>query len=1052
MHTQIDSDVVRNFQVPSRTRWLYMYFVLAALGLAAISTSLSFSQAITDDFSDAVATNYEWVEREGLYSELIRLANACEEPIVSALETGHTKHVSEQLRESVKSFRHHLQIAREETNINIDSRDRVALIAELDRVSESLRGVELEGRQVLEAKDRHDDDQAIAHFVALNRNSQEAAQTLADAFKTIRESQGKRFEQQLREAETLRGYQAWSAIGVLGLIVCVSLYGHRLSTATHESMRTMTTQAQSLADQEARLRTIFATAAEGIVTIHADGVIESCNKATLDLFRCEELEIVGHTLRSIMTHNNDVSDGNRPDIVPSSAVSLDSLVGQRQELIAARPDGTSFIVDFAAAEIRCNDHRVITGILHDVTDRKLFEAKLEQARHAAESATRAKSQFLANMSHEIRTPMTAILGFADLLREPGQSDEERTRCAETIRRNADHLLSLLNDILDLSKIEAGRMSVEQIKCRPCGLVQDVATLTRQRAKEKGIDFDVIFDTPIPETISGDPVRIRQILLNLVGNSIKFTDEGHVQLHVWMQDVETEPSLHFKIVDTGIGMSEEQTARLFRPFTQADSTTTRQFGGTGLGLSICKRLVEMMGGNIKVTSVVGLGSTFSFYLPTGDLDDCSWVESYSQPVTTAPTNIETNAGRLAARVLLAEDGVDNRRLISYHLQKAGATVVHTENGKDAVQQALLAAQLNQPFDIILMDMQMPIMDGYQATGELRQHGYRRPIVALTAHAMSGDREKCINAGCDDYLTKPIVPHDLLDTVRRFSALNQDSASPSDEDQTTSKASTDQVAVDGNDPTRALGGDDPDQVGENAIGEVVSPPSSITPSSITPSSASAGADQCLESQSLVGGRTVDGFEEPLVSEYANDPEILEILEIFIESLNGRIESIDTLFIDEDWLELADVAHQMKGAAGGYGFPTITEVAAEVERLSSAMETSDTQAKSDVLTQLKSCVDRLVFMCRRAMQGVGSTHDEASNGELVEPTESLATTIADQVDSRIEADITLRESTLEDEKITTILAEIEGITATDDNSRPLTDKLREIATVLRASDSEC
>jgi PAS domain S-box-containing protein len=925
MNAQIDSDAVRNFKVPSRTRGLYMYFVLGALGIAAVSTSLSFSQAITDDFSDAVTSNYEWIEREGLYSELIRLLNACEEPIVTALETGKTEDVENRLTDAVKRFRRHLEIARKETDINVGPRERAPLIAELDAVSELIRNLEISGHQALQAKVAKDDARAIAHLAALNRNSQKAAQRLVNAFNAIRGSQGDRLEKQLQDAETLRGYQAWFAFGVLGLVVCVSFFGHRLSKTTHDSIRTMTKQAHALADQEARLRTIFATAAEGIVTIHPDGVIESCNAATLELFGCGEGEIVGRTLGSLMTHNPDaaVSDSQ------ARAVSLESLVGQRQELLAERPDGTTFIVDFAAAEVRCNDHRVITGILHDITDRKLFEAKLDQARHAAEAATRAKSQFLANMSHEIRTPMTAILGFADLLREPEQSEEERSRCAETIHRNADHLLSLLDDILDLSKIEAGRMSVEQVECNPIDLVRDVDALVRQRAREKCLEFEVVLDSRIPETISGDPVRIRQILLNLVGNSIKFTNAGRVQLHMWTEDVDSEPALHFKVVDTGIGMSKNQIAQLFRPFTQADSTTTRQFGGTGLGLSICKRLVDMMGGNIQVTSVADVGSTFCFHLPTGDLDNIAWVDSYSQIVPAAENPIEVRTGRLTARVLLAEDSADNRRLISYHLQKAGATVVHTEDGQDTVQQARLAAQLGQPFDVILMDMQMPIMDGYQATAELRQLGYRLPIVALTAHAMSGDREKCINAGCDDYLTKPIVADELLDRVRRY--WNQNRKTEQSVDQTSSESKP-QI------PTLTNSIEEPTEKIQPAISRPV-------------------------------------HEETLVSEFADDPEMIEILAKFLTGLNDRIEEIDGFFIKSDWGGVTNVAHQLKGAAGGYGFPIISEVAAELERLSRAtMESGSSLGGESSNAQVKSCLDRLVVICRLAIASNHSTSDDS------------------------------------------------------------------------------
>ena len=1044
MHTHDKSDAVRNFKLPSQVRWLYMYFALGALGIAAISARLSFSQAITGDFSKAVTSNYEWVEREGLYSELIRLANACEVPVVKALDSNVTDTAAADLSESVRDFHKHLRIARKEAHLNVNQAERLPMLEELNKVSELLRVVESEGRQAIEDQSNGDSQSAIGHLAALNSSSEHAAQLMSGIFRTIRSSFGNRFEEQLREAETMRGYQVWFAFGVLGLVAGVSFYGHRLSNATHQSMQTMSEQAIALANNEARLRTILATAAEGIVTINAHGVIDSCNAATLELFRCDENEVVGRTLRSMVSHSAGPSQSaTATSINGSNPVSLDELVGQRQELVAERPDGTNFVVDFAAAEVKIDEQRTITGILHDITDRKLFEAKLDQARHAAEAATRAKSQSLANMSHEIRTPMTAILGFADLLREPGHSEEERVRCTETIRRNADYLLSLLNDILDLSKIEAGGMSVEQIKCQPIQLVQDVVALKRQAAYEKGIELDVVFDSSVPATIEGDPVRIRQILLNLISNSIKFTNEGYVRLHVAVHDVKTNPNLHFKIVDTGIGMTEPQTARLFRPFTQADSSTTREFGGTGLGLSICKRLVEMMGGMINVTSVVDLGSTFTFYVPTGSLAEVQWIESFSlaaQNANETPTPCQTS--QLPARVLLAEDGVDNRRLISYHLQKAGATVVHTENGQEAVQQARLADQLKQPFDIILMDMQMPILDGYQATGELRQLGYRGPIVALTAHALFGDREKCINAGCDDYLNKPINAKKLLETVRRFwhqtqmadgelssveaATLVVDASRVSS---TRSAASMPKLESNVTSNVKSL-----ERSNVDGISNTTSRADEVSSDEVRNGDCPEGGLKEASSKPQVSPNIVDSMQpEPLLSEFAGDEEMLEMLETFVNSLVDRIELIDKLFTNQEWTKLKDMGHQLKGAAGGYGFPAITELAAQVERLSQQAADSELDNENDSINQLKSCVDGLIYTCRRAILGgtIDAT-DEQSPHELAEVA--------------VVPDLSVRENTFDDSNVVAILDEIEVLTSTIDDGVNVTDKLGEVDTPRR------
>ncbi len=402
-------------------------------------------------------------------------------------------------------------------------------------------------------------------------------------------------------------------------------------------------------------------------------------------------------------------------------------------------------------------------------------ARAEQLAVAAEAATVAKSEFLANMSHEIRTPMTAILGFAKLAQDgcPAQCEfgqGTNRECLATITRNGEHLLQLLNDILDLSKVEAGRLAVERIDVSPLKLTVEVASLIRVRSDAKGLELRVEFDGLIPETIRTDPTRLRQILLNLLGNAIKFTEQGCVSLLVRMAAASAEgPALAFDVVDTGVGMTAAETAVLFQPFSQADTSTTRRFGGTGLGLAVSKRLAEALGGDIQLVETrPGAGSRFRLSVATGPLDGIVMLDVHGraaqqQPQGTPATPQTVNLQ--AAHILLAEDGVDNQRLIVHLLNKAGADVVLVEDGKLAAESALAARDAGKPFDVVLMDMQMPVMDGYEATALLRREGYEGPIIALTAHAMEGDRQKCLNAGCDDYLSKPMNRTVLLETVAR-----------------------------------------------------------------------------------------------------------------------------------------------------------------------------------------------------------------------------------------------------------------------------------------------
>jgi signal transduction histidine kinase/AmiR/NasT family two-component response regulator len=416
---------------------------------------------------------------------------------------------------------------------------------------------------------------------------------------------------------------------------------------------------------------------------------------------------------------------------------------------------------------------------YDLVFRSLKQGQdhLEEAIRLAESATRAKSEFLANMSHEIRTPMTAILGYADILAESIERPEQK-EAIHTIKRNSNHLLTLLNDILDLSKIESGKLHIEQLPTSPLAILADVVSLMRVRAEAKGLPLNLVYAGPLPQSIQTDPTRLRQILVNLVGNAIKFTQAGDVKIAVRLAGHDTaNPKLQCEVIDKGLGMSPEQLGRLFQPFQQADASTTRKFGGTGLGLAISKRLAETLGGDITVKSELGKGSSFNLTISTGPLEGIVMLDQPAEAVASVAIARKAAAVPQSlqdCRILLAEDGPDNQRLISFVLRKAGAEVHVCENGQKAMEQALATFpgwgrrhdDPKEPFDVILMDMQMPVMDGYEATRRLRQEGYTRPIIALTAHAMKDDMQKCLDAGCDAYLTKPIVREKFLETIARY----------------------------------------------------------------------------------------------------------------------------------------------------------------------------------------------------------------------------------------------------------------------------------------------
>ena len=408
--------------------------------------------------------------------------------------------------------------------------------------------------------------------------------------------------------------------------------------------------------------------------------------------------------------------------------------------------------------------------------------ELTDATQRADAANRSKSEFLAHMSHEIRTPMTAILGFLDIVATscPGACDYASTLATDhlgVVRRNADYLLQIINDVLDLSKIEAGRLQISTEACAPTQVLDDVASLLRVRADAKQLSFHIQYDGPIPATIQTDEVRVRQALINVLGNAFKFTDYGNVRLVVRFKraDADRPDRLEFDIIDTGRGMTEAQAQRLFQPFAQADASITRQFGGTGLGLAISKRLAQLLGGDLElVQTAPGVGTEFRFWVPIGSLEAVHLVSASTPPDrdrATTTTVAEPPATSLACRVLLAEDGPDNQYLIGHFLRRAGATVEVVGDGKQAVDAALAARDSGAPFAVILMDMQMPELDGYAAATLLRERGYVGPIIGLTAHAMSHDRQKCIDAGCDDYASKPIDWQGLVDLVGRYARRDQ-----------------------------------------------------------------------------------------------------------------------------------------------------------------------------------------------------------------------------------------------------------------------------------------
>jgi len=587
------------------------------------------------------------------------------------------------------------------------------------------------------------------------RSTQASLQALVNRFESVHQ------ELQATNAELLKLRTALPHAALLGEASPV-VRRPRLQLEAPEPVRKEPTAAEDTSEY----RWLYENAAVGIAHLDTEGRWVRVNPHL-----CEILGYNPDELRGMTFHQLADPEDLQGDIQHFQALIRGERDNDCHESRYHHRDGHVVWVSLTLARQVQTDGQTIgcIAVIQDVTQRKKTEIALEKARRMADSANRAKSSFVTNISHELRSPMTAVLGFADMLANEIQVPEQLQKI-ETLRRNGQFLLRLLDDILDLSKIESRRFQSDSEPCDLMALIDEVEVLMQGRASQIGSQLWFHFPTPLPTTIYTSSMRVRQILVNLIANAFKFPLRGDVNVTIRYravqgEDEQVEPYVEFEVADTGVEINQPPQASSFAAFTPADPEIARRFAGRGSGLSITKRLVSTLGGVLEFSTGKKGGSTFLARLPVGDVVDMELINRQSRvpaaPVITEPSQLKSIAGK----ILVADDRRDIWQVTKYFLERSGAEVAVAEDGRQAVDAVQAAARDGKPFDLLLLDMQMPVMNGLEAVRELREAGFSLPIIALTADAMKGERQRCLAAGCDDYLTKPIDGALLTETVAK-----------------------------------------------------------------------------------------------------------------------------------------------------------------------------------------------------------------------------------------------------------------------------------------------
>jgi PAS domain S-box-containing protein len=749
-------------------KWRYVYFLLAAFDLVTVSAGLYLNHRIMGIYLSSVEVNRVWAERVSAYSHLGELAGDVDAPGNDVFDTREVQNEVVRMQSAVKAFDLDLLKQRQEMQANLDSDVAVPLLALLDAIAVAKTQMTEEAVRIFDYFLQGRADLAGQRMATMDHKYASLNAALLELRRAVSRIQQENFTKQTAAAADLQRYEYGIGLSIILMVLGATYYGHKIAQQMQSDADERQLHFDALQEAEARTRSILDTAADGIVSFDQQGRIESFNKAAEHLFGQDSGQAVGRDIRAMIPAMAGYMDPGAADAGKGPLGESPCIIGGKQ--VGVRCDGTEFPLELSVSNVSLGRARTFTAIVRDIGDRRRAEEAIAVAA-AAQAANRAKSQFLANMSHEIRTPMSGVLGMAEILLDTPLTPTQR-RYAESVHRSGESLLKIIDGILDFSKIEAGKVDLEFVDFKPRELTEEVTQLLREAADKKGLELVCRVADDVPDALRGAPSRLRQVLINLVGNAIKFTDTGSIRIKVSRPDVDADAAagtmLHFAVEDTGIGIAPAVQTRLFHAFEQADSSTTRSYGGTGLGLAISRELVERMGGRIGVRSTPGQGAEFWFTVRL----DPPLLRGLALASGARDANQAISLD--GVRVLLAEDNPINQDVAVTMLQSFGCRVNVVNTGVKA-----LAALSHSEFDIVLMDRQMPEMDGFDTTAEIRTRRLLRPkqpsgtadpvrlpIVGLTASALKGDRELCIAAGMDDYLAKPFRRDALRSVLQRW----------------------------------------------------------------------------------------------------------------------------------------------------------------------------------------------------------------------------------------------------------------------------------------------